>query len=123
MSGDFILRRYLVTVGRWGEAVILAASRGKAMADAWRSDAFTDYTFGEFLKIARCRLDSYQPTPTEITVSGKRALGLGHNSQYVQFVYPGCDVVLNSHPLDVLPESERPRAYRSPPAAETGGGA
>ena len=42
MSGDFILRRYLVTVARWGEAVILAASRGKAMADVWRSDAFTD---------------------------------------------------------------------------------
>lgn len=114
MSGpDFILRRYLVEVGRWGSAPILAASRGKALADAWRSDAFEGYTFGEFLKMARCRLDPHQPVPTEITVSGERALGLGHNGQYVRFVYPGKEVVLNSHPLDVLPESYRPAAYRS----------
>lgn len=112
MSADFVLRRYVVTVGRWGEAVILAASRGKALADAHRSDAFEGYSFGEFLKMARCRLDSWQPTPSEITVLGKRALGLGHNGQYVQFVYPGEEVVLNAHPLDVLPESARPVAYQ-----------
>lgn len=112
MADGFILRRYIVTVGRWGEATILASSRGKAMADAWRSDAFEGYTFGEFLKMARCRLDSWQPSPSEITVLGKRALNLGHNGQYVQFVYPGSEAVLNAHPLDVLPESVRPKAYR-----------
>lgn len=57
-------------------------------------------------------MTAYQPAPDEITVLGKRALGLGHNGQYVQFVYPGKDVVLNAHPLDVLPASYRPRAYR-----------
>lgn len=111
--GDFILRRYEVTVGHWGSGIYLAATRGKALADAWRSDAFEGYTFGEFLKMARCRLTDYQPVPDEITVLGKRALGLGHNGQYVQFVWPGKEVVLNSHPLDVLPESARPKAYRS----------
>lgn len=118
LADGFILRRYIVTVGHWGEGAYLAASRGKAMADAWRCDAFEGYTFGEFLKMARCRLDSWQPTPTEITVEGRPALGLGHNGQYVQFVYPGKDVVLNAHPLDVLPESYRPRAYRSLAPAE-----
>lgn len=112
MSDDFILRRYVVTVGRWGEGIYLARSRGKALADAWRSDAFEGYTFGEFLKMARCRLSEWQPTPDEITVEGKRALGLGHNGQYVQFVYPGGEWVLNAHPLDVLPESYRPKAYQ-----------
>lgn len=78
---DFILRRYIVSVGRWGEGPYLATSRGKALADAWRSDVFEGYTFGEFLKMAKCRLDDSQPVPTEITVSGERALGLGHNGQ------------------------------------------
>ena len=107
-----ILRRYVVAVIGWGEASILASSRGKALADAWRSDAFTNLSFGAFLRIARCRLDRIQPRAIDITVSGKPAHGIGHNGQYVQFVYPGKDVVLNAHPLDVLPESARPMAYR-----------
>lgn len=113
MSEGFILRRFVVTAGRWGEGVILATSRGAALADAWRSDAFEGYTFGEFLKFARCRLDQHQPVPSEITVEGKPAFGLGHNGQYVQFVYPGGKFVLNAHPLDVLPETVRPKAYQS----------
>ena len=118
-DADFILRRYLVTVRGWGEGVYLAKSRGRALADAWRSDAFAHYSFGQFLRLARCRIDRFQPEPSEITVLGKRALGLGHNGQYVQFVWPGKDVVLNSHPLDVLPESARPRCYRTAQAGET----
>lgn len=115
MSG-FVLRRFVVSVMGWGESTVLAKTRGKALADAWRCDAFSDCTFGEFLKIARCRLDWYQPKPDEITVLGKPALGLGHNSQYVQFVYPGGEHVLNAHPLDVLPESYRPASYRTRPS-------
>lgn len=115
MSDDFILRRFEVTVMGFSEpmrSIMLASTRGKALADAWRHDIFEGYTFGEFLKIARCRLDRHQPKPDEITVMGKRALGLGHNGQYVQFVYPGQDVVLNAHPLDVMPVRARPRAYQ-----------
>jgi hypothetical protein len=108
----FILRRFEVSVGRYGDAIILATSRGKALADAWRSDIFEGWPFGEFLKIARCRLSRYQPVPDQITVLGKPALGLGSDGQYVQFVYPGQAVVLNAHPLDVLPATCRPRAYR-----------
>jgi hypothetical protein len=117
-NADFVLRRYVVSVEGWGESTVLAASRGKAMADSWRSDAFEGYSFGAFLKIARCRLDWWQPKPKEITVLGKRALYLGHNRQYVQFVYPGAEVVLNAHPYDVLPEDFRPAGYRTAQAIE-----
>ena len=113
--GSFKLRRYVVAVQGWGEATVLAASRGKALSDTWRCDAFGDMTFGEFLKIARCRLDWYQPTPQQITISGEAVWGLGHNGQYVQFVYPHGEHVLNSHPLDVLPVTARPRAYQPTP--------
>lgn len=109
----FRLRRFLVAVAGYGEAVELATSRGKALASVWRSDVFEGYSFGDFLKIARCRLDRHQPNPAAITVSGKPAWGLGHNGQYVQFVWPNGEFVLHSHPLDVLPESARPKAYRS----------
>jgi hypothetical protein len=109
----FRLRRFVVTVEGMGEGLYLATSRGKAMSDAWRCDAFSHLTYGEFLKIARCRLDHYQPKPCEITVGGERCWGLGNNGQYVQFVRPDGEFVLNSHPLDVLPEDIRPRHYRT----------
>lgn len=114
----FVLRRFEVEVSGYGSGVYLARTRGKAMADAWRSDAFSHLSFGEFIKVATCRLSRHQPTPNEITVSGKPALGLGHNGQYVQFVWPGGEVVLNSHPLDVLPEICRPKAYQAALARE-----
>lgn len=109
----FKLRRYEVTVGHWGAGIFLTTTRGKALADAWRSDAFEGYTFGEFLKMARCRLTDFQIKPVPITVSGKPAFKVDHNQQYVQFVYPDGEFVLNAHPLDVLPECERPRSYRT----------
>lgn len=110
----FKLRRYEVSVGRWGTGIYLATTRGRALADAWRSDAFNGYTFGEFLKIARCRLTDHQIEPKPITVSGKPAFYVDHNDQYVQFAYPDGEFVLNAHPLDVLPESFRPKAYQEP---------
>ncbi len=109
----FRLRRYEVTVGHWGAGIFLAVTRGKALADAWRSDAFNGYTFGEFLKMARCRLTDFQIKPEPITVLGKPAFKVDHNSQYVQFAYPDGEFVLNAHPLDVLPESARPSTYRA----------
>lgn len=65
MSERFVLKRYEITVGHWGKNIYLAKTRGKALADAWRSDAFNGYTFGEFLKMARCRVSDYQPVPGE----------------------------------------------------------
>lgn len=112
---DFLLKRWEVTVGRYGTGTYLAPTRGAAMADAWRSDAFSGYTFGEFLKIARCRRDRYTPARWggPITVLGKPAYFVGENGQYVIFAYPGGKFTLHAHPYDVEPESYRPRAYRT----------
>ena len=110
-ASSFLLRRWDVTVdGTVG--VYLARTRGKALASAWRCDAFGHLSFAEFLKIARCRLSETQPTPDVITVSGETCWGLGHNRQYILLVRPYSEVVLYSHPLDVLPVSYRPQAYQ-----------
>jgi hypothetical protein len=114
---DFRLRRFEVSIMGWGSGIYLATTRGKALADAWRCDAFSGYTFGEFLKIAVCRLTDYQVEPVEITVSGRRAFYITHDSQYVTFVRPGGEFTLVAHPFDVLPEQFRPRAYRGSRAA------
>ncbi len=53
---DMIVRPWTVTVSGYGHGDYIAASRGKALADAWRSSAFEGWTFGEFLKRARCTL-------------------------------------------------------------------
>lgn len=118
MSGAFLMKRWTITV-RWASGTetssdSTAATRGKALADAWRSDAFSGSTFGEFMKFARCRrtIDPQQ-WGDQITVEGKPAFYLGRNSQYVRIAYPDSDVALNAHPLDVSPESYRPECYRS----------
>lgn len=49
------LRQYEVTVEGYGSARYRAASRGKAMYEAYLSDAFSHLTFGEFMKIANAR--------------------------------------------------------------------
>lgn len=119
MSADFLLRRWEVSV-RWASGavsseIIVAPTRGKAMADAWRCDAFDGSTFGEFLKFARCRRDRYTPPRygDPLTVLGKPAFFIESNQQYVRFAYAGGDTVFNAHPYDVEPEHYRPAAYRS----------
>lgn len=112
MSADLILRRWEASVDGYGQSVELATSRGKALSAVWRCDIFNGYTFGEFLKRARCRLSTHQLQPVSITVLGKPAFYLGHNNQYVQFCYPRGEFVLNAHPLDVEPQQYRPCSYR-----------
>ena len=112
-----LLKNWTVSVlwasGATTSAEMVAVSRGKALADAWRSDAFNGSTFGEFLKFARCRR---APDPSwwgkPITVEGKPAFYLGHNRQYVSIAYPGGTFALNAHPYDVLPLECRPEGYR-----------
>lgn len=119
MSGTgFLLKRWLVSVP-WASGVTttgveLATTRGKALANAWRCDAFSGSTFGAFLRHARCRRDTTTPPRygDEITVNGKPAFFIESNRQYVRFCYPGADHVLNAHPYDVLPVSYRPDTYR-----------
>ena len=110
----FIAKRWMVTVPGYGSAPYTAMTRGRAFANAWRSDVFEGVSFAEFLKVARCRRDPITPPRwgDQITVNGKPAFFLGNNCQYVQLVYPGRDVVLNAHPYDVLPVEYRPDNYR-----------
>lgn len=89
------------------------ASRGAAIADAWRSPAFHGMSFKDFLRIVRCR----RAEPSErygerFTISGRPARYISHNRQYVQFVWDGEDTVLNTHPLDIdQPEARRGTPY------------
>jgi hypothetical protein len=111
-----VVKRWLVDVRGYGfgGTPYLAKTRGRALADAWRCGAFDGLTFGEFLRIARCRRDPITPPRfgDPITVSGKPAFFLDSNPQYVQFAWADSDVVLNSHPYDVLPVEYRPWTYR-----------
>lgn len=111
--GDFPrLRRFIVSVEGYGEGSHLTTTRGKALADAWRSDVFGHLSFKDFLRVARCRLDTYQPEPVACTVGGKPALYFGGNRQYLSVQLEGRDFLVRAHPLDVQPEALRPDCYR-----------
>lgn len=119
VARGFLMKRWEVTV-RWAHGgctvgPVVAPTRGKALANTWRSDAFNAVSFGQFLRFTSCRRDPYRPARwgDPITIEGKPAFFLDNNRQYVQFVYPGGDHVLNAHPYDVLPEEYRPDTYRA----------
>jgi hypothetical protein len=117
---DLIIRPYIVSVSGFGELTWFARSRGKALAEAWRSFCSyrDDVGFGDFLKMARCigvgpKAERFGE---EITVGGKSAYWVSCDRQYIQFVRPGSDQILNSHPLDVLPvEARRGTPYYEEP--------
>jgi hypothetical protein len=112
MTG-FIVKAWDVTVDGYGTGRYIAKSRGKALAKAWGCDAFSHLTYGAFLKVARCRKGEMGPLEgKQITVGGRPAYFVSNDLQYVQFVRPGSDVVMNSHPYDVEPEEFRPSTYR-----------
>lgn len=101
-----------------------AASRGRAIADAWGCAVFGGMLFKDFLKIVRCR----RAEPSErygerFTINGRPARYISHNRQYVQFVYEGGDTVLNTHPMDIdQREARRGTPYYEPlptPTSET----
>lgn len=105
MSG-FLLKGYHVEVRGYPVAFYAAASRPKAIAKAWRDySSMRDIAFRDFLKIARA---NRAPEPAgfgdPILVGGAaafRVTGQPGVNNYVQFVRPGCDQVLYSHPADV----------------------
>jgi hypothetical protein len=111
----FIIKPFIVSVDGYGQSGYHARSRGKALADAWRCDAFDHLTFKGFLKIARCRLvDHNDPRFGDpITVNGRPAFFVENDRQYVRMAWPGSDHVSNAHPLEVKPIEYRPDTYRS----------
>lgn len=117
LDAGVIVRPFKVSVSGFPDATYMAVSRQKAIAMAWR-DIQTcgySYSFKDFLKVATATQDA--PAPhfgTPITVGGKPAFFVSCNRQYVQFVRPDSDTILNSHPYDVLPETMRPSSYGGP---------
>lgn len=116
MSEGFILRSWRVSVVGFDSHIYHARSRGMAL-----SRAFSDFRsyrddvgFKDFLRMARAWAER-EPNPRfgePITVGGKPAFWVDCNRAYIQFVLPGCDVIMNSHPYDVEPpEARRGTAY------------
>ncbi len=114
-DANFLLKCWNVSVVGYGIERIVAASRGAALAQAWRSDVFNAISFGQFLKMGSAwraaLVDEDFGKP--ITVNGKPAFFVERNRQYVRFAYPGGKAVLNVHPSEVEPEHFRPEFYRS----------
>lgn len=109
------IKAWDVTVSGYGVARYYAASRGKALAEAWRCDAFGRITFKDFLKIASCwkAMIVQSSFGAPITVDGKPAFFVERNRAYVRAVEAGSDVIGNYHPSEVLPEMYRPEEYRT----------
>jgi len=115
-GSGLVVKPWRVAVSGYGEYTYFASSRGKALAQAWNSSAFLDWTFKEFLKRARAvREEPLGRFCEYIEVAGKPAYLVSYNRQYIQFVRPGSDVILNSHPYDVQPpEARRGTDYYQP---------
>ena len=111
------IKAWDVTVSGYGVARYYAASRGKALAAAWRCDAFGHISFKDFLKIASCWKAMFVPEGfgAPITVECKPAFYVERNRAYVTIAYPDATNVLSAHPYDVLPVEFRPKAYRPTP--------
>jgi len=113
-SERFIIKPFVVSVDGYGQSVYHARSRAKALADAWRSDVFSHWSYKDFLKHARCRAtDENVRFGDQIVVCGRPAFFVENNRQYVRFVRPNSDTIMNAHPLDVKPIEYRPETYRS----------
>jgi len=121
-----VIKPFRVWVRGYPEShVYYVRSRQKALAESWRNytECRDNMPFGEFLKIARAKPE----VPSErfgeaMTINGHPAHYVSHNSQYVQFVWPGEEQVLFTHPLDIdQPEARRGTPYYEPPVTDAGG--
>ena len=121
----FVLRAYNVTVNGQSH-IYFAKTPARARANAWSDYAgIYDVSFRDFLRCSSirraARFDEQCSRYGEaLTICGEPAFYVSHNSQYIQFVRPGSDVVLHSHPLDVEPpEARRGTPYYVPSTPET----
>ena len=114
---EFVLRPYVVSVEGFGCATYHARTPARARVWAFDSAAFNGWTFKQFLQRSRLwRAPKHDPNyGREIIVAGERAFYVTGNSQYIQFVRPNSDVILNTHPYDVEPKELRPLHYRDDP--------
>lgn len=120
-----IVRPWIVAVSGYGEHTYYTRSRGKALSQAWQCDAFMDRSFGDFLKItnAYAGLGDPERFGEQIEVGGQPAFFISCNRQYIQFVRPNSDVILDTHPLDVEPpEARRGTPYYVARAVSPDGG-
>lgn len=103
-----IVKSFAVAVDGFPTMTWVAKTRGQALARAWDSyRSFQSITFKDFLKIARSwRTASPEGFGRPITVCGQPGFWIGDDGHRVRFVRPDCDVVLNSHPLDVEPRHD-----------------
>lgn len=109
MSG-LVVRGYRVELPGWPPSFQVARSRGQAIAHTWREYSLCfEVSFRDFLKlkVRAYRQDLGGRFGEPLTVCNHPAFYVGHNSQYIQFVRPDSDVVLNAHPLDVDPPEAR----------------
>lgn len=112
------LKRWSVSVEGYGTGSYIATTRGKALADAWRNDVFSQWTFGAFLKRARClRADEPVWWGAPCLFEGEPARYYGHNRQYVTVQLRGNEFTGSAHPYDILPLEYRPEGYRDRGAA------
>lgn len=104
MSG-LIVKSFEVAVDGFPAMSWVARSRGQALARSWDSyRSYREIAFKDFLRIARARRTAGPDGfGRPITVCGHPGFWVGDNGQYVRFVRPDSDVILNSHPLDVRP--------------------
>ena len=109
LPADMIVRPYLVTVRGFANYIEYTTSRGRALRRSWESyqSHIAEISFGEFLRIANAIIYYHDRFGELITVCGAPAYLTSWNTQYIQFVRPNSDVVLNAHPLDVDPPSAR----------------
>lgn len=106
---DLIIHPYTAHVAGYGSHTCFAKSRGQALSRTFNLlKQCSNISYRDFLGIVSCRKSApYERFGSLITVEGRKAFYVSHNRQYVEFVYPNSDVILSSHPLDVLPIEAR----------------
>ena len=99
-----VVKRYAVRVRGWSAIIYETRTPAQARARCWRDyQILGECSFRDFLKLSTIsRAADLTGFGRSILVGGQPAHWVGFDGQYVLFVRPGDDVVLLSHPLDVL---------------------